>query len=125
MTDQLDVKVKLFLLAAPFCLSLIGLSLDLYIACSRDFKVMTSALQRSDCLPFAKFLYGQQGLRSKTLIISVISSELMFPNARIRRGSLDAQDYLEFPKGLRTRMVIAAWFNIAGFTWLIVNGFIL
>ncbi|MNH11495.1 hypothetical protein D3C79_710090 [compost metagenome] len=125
MTDTLDVNVRLFLLASPFCLGLIGLSLDLYIACSRDFKVMTSALQRSDCLPFAKGLCGQQGLKSRVLIVSAISSELMFPNARIRRGSLDAQDYLEFPKGLRTRMVIAAWFNIVGFTWLIVNGFIL
>lgn len=124
MTDQFDIKVKLFLLASPFCLGLIGLAVDLHIACSRDFAKMTSALQRSACLPFAK-LWGQQSIRSRVLIISVISTELMFPNARIRRGSLDAQDYMEFPRSLKKRLVIAAWLNIVGFTWLIANSFIL
>lgn len=125
MIDHLDFKLKLFLLASPFCLGLVGLAIDLRIACSREYKIMTSALQRSDCLNFATRLWGERSISSKIFVISMISSELMSPASRIRRGSLDAQDYLQFPKQLKRKIIISAWLNITGFTWLMLNGYIL
>ncbi|NIF18986.1 hypothetical protein F3J43_18500 [Pantoea sp. Cy-639] len=124
MIEQLEFKVRIFLLASPFCLGLVGLALDLHIACSRDFKKMTSALQRSECLSLATYMWGERSIKSRVLVVSMISSELMFPNSRIRRGSLDVQDHMQFPKPLKRKIITAAWLNVAGFTWLITNSFI-
>jgi hypothetical protein len=125
MSEHFDFKVKIFLLASPFLLVLSGLTLDVYIACTHHFKTMTQALQRSGCLPFARLMCGERSIKSRVLIISMVSSELMAPNSRIRRGSLNAQDYKEFPKKLKSTIIISAWLNIVGFTWLMLLGLIL
>ncbi|KHL72588.1 hypothetical protein PpSQ1_20180 [Pseudomonas putida] len=125
MIDNLDFKVKLFLLASPFCLSLIGLAVDLRIACSSEYKVMKSALLRSDCLRFATSMWGEQRISSRILIIAMISSELKSPTSRIRRGSLDARDYQRFPKRLRRKIIFASRINIIGVIWLTFNYFFL
>ena len=68
MIDYLDVKLRLFLLGTPICLALIGLVSDLHIACSRQYKEMTSALQRSACLPFATGMWGEKKIGSRILV---------------------------------------------------------
>lgn len=125
MIDNLDFKVKLFSLAAPFCIGLTGLAIDIHIACTRHYKIMTSAVERSLCLSFATTLWGESSLGSRILVISMIGGTIISPKASIRRGSLDAQDYMAFPHYLKKRLIISSHLNTVGFTWLIFNSFFL
>ncbi|AJQ50381.1 MULTISPECIES: hypothetical protein [Pseudomonas] len=118
MIDHLDVKIRLFLLGAPICLALIGLVADLHIACSRQYKEMTSALQRSACLPFATGMWGEQKIGSRILVISVIAGAIGSPAFSIRRGLLDEQDHLQFPRYLRGKILIASSLNTIGIAWV-------
>lgn len=121
MIEDVDWKFRLFILASPFCLSLIGLGVDLYIACTRHYRVMTTALQHSECLSYAICLWGEKSVKSRMLVIAMIAGELMFHTASIRRGSLNAQDYTHLPKRLRSKLVVGSWLNAIGFIWLMLN----
>lgn len=77
--DHLELKLRLFLLGTPICLALIGHVSDVHIACSRQYKEMTSALQRSACLPFATGMWGEKKIGSRILVISVIAGAIGSP----------------------------------------------
>jgi len=121
MIEHLDLKLRLFLLATPACLILIGLATDVHIACSRQYKEMTSALQRSACLPFATGIWGEKKIGSRVLVISVIAGAIGSPNSSIRRGIMDERDYLQFPKRLKSKILFSSSLNIIGIIWIAVN----
>ncbi|MFP3996295.1 hypothetical protein SHV74_17280 [Pseudomonas capeferrum] len=121
MIEHLDAKLRLFLLATPACLILIGLAYDVHIACSRQYKEMTSALQRSACLPFATGMWGEKKIGSRVLVISVIAGAIGSPTSSIRRGLMDERDYLQFPKKLKSKILISSSLNIIGIIWIAVN----
>lgn len=125
MIDHLDLKIKLFLYIAPIFLCGIGLAVDLRIACSREYEAMASALQKSKCFEFATAVFSKQNIRGRVMIISMISNDLMNPTASIRRGSLDTQDYLNFPKPLKRKIIFSSRINGAGILWLILDYFFL
>jgi len=125
MIDHLDIKLKLFLVASPFCLCLTALAMDLHIACSRQYEVMTAALHRSPCLSYSVRLWGEKSVRSRMLVTFMIASAITLPNSSIRKGSLDARDFEHFPKPLKAQITIASWLNTTGFSWLIINYFII
>ncbi|MBF8700699.1 hypothetical protein [Pseudomonas putida] len=124
MIEHLDLKLRLFLLATPACLIFIGFASDVHIACSRQYKEMTSALQRSACLPFATGMWGEKKIGSRVLVISVIAGTIGSPAASIRRGLMDEQDYLQFPKKLKRKILISSSLNIIGIIWIAINFFI-
>lgn len=124
MIDHLDLKLRLFLLATPACLILLGLAADVHIACSRQYKEMTSALQRSACLPFATGMWGEKKIGSRVLVISVIAGAIGSPASSIRRGIMDEQDYLNFPRNLKRKILTSSSLNIIGIMWIAVNFFI-
>ena len=124
MIEHLDLKLRLFLLATPACLILIGLATDVHIACSRQYKEMTSALQRSACLPFATAMWGEKKIGSRVLVISVIAGAIGSPTSSIRRGLMDERDYRQFPKKLKSKILISSSLNIIGIIWIAVNFFI-
>lgn len=125
MIEHSDLKLRLFLLATPACLILIGLAVDVHIACSRQYKEMTSALQRSACLPFATGMWGEKKIGSRVLVISVIAGAIGSPASSIRRGIMDEQDYLNFPQRLKRKILTSSSLNIIGIMWIAVNFFIL
>ncbi|EKT4560258.1 hypothetical protein I5S84_03695 [Pseudomonas putida] len=124
MIEHLDLKLRLLLLATPVCLILIGLASDVHIACSRQYKEMTSALQRSACLPFATAMWGEKKIGSRVLVISVIAGAIGSPTSSIRRGLMDERDYRQFPKKLKSKILISSSLNIIGIIWIAVNFFI-
>lgn len=124
MIEHLDLKLRLLLLATPACLILIGLASDVHIACSRQYKEMTSALQRSACLPFATAMWGEKKIGSRVLVISVIAGAMGSPTSSIRRGLMDERDYRQFPKKLKSKILISSSLNIIGIIWIAVNFFI-
>ncbi len=121
MIEHLDLKIRLLLLSAPVCLILIGFISDVHIACSRQYKEMTSALQRSACLPFATGMWGEKKIGSRVLVISVIAGAIGSPTSSIRRGIINEQDYLQFPKKLKRKILISSSLNIIGIIWIAVN----
>lgn len=123
MIDHLDLKLRIFLLATPACLILIGLATDVNIACSRQYKEMTSALQRSACLSFATGMWGEK-IGSRVLVISVIAGAIGSPASSIRRGIMDEQDYLKLPQKLKRKILTSSSLNIIGIIWIAVNLFI-
>lgn len=120
MIEHLDVKLRLFLLGTPICLALIGLASDLHIVCSRQYKEMTSALQRSACLPFATSMWGEKKIGSRILVISVIAGAIGSPASSIRSGLLDEQDHLQLPEKLRRKILIASSLNTIGIAWIAI-----
>ncbi|EKT4453732.1 hypothetical protein N5K35_21170 [Pseudomonas sp. GD03651] len=124
MIEHLDLKLRLLLLATPVCLILIGLASDVHIACSRQYKEMTSALQRSACLPFATAMWGEKKIGSRVLVISVIAGAIGSPTSSIRRGLMDERDYRQFPKKLKSKILISSSLNNIGIIWIAVNFFI-
>lgn len=120
MFDHLDIKLRLFLLGTPICLVLIGFISDIHIACSRQYKEMTSALQRSACLPYAIAMWGEKKIGSRILVISVIAGAIGSPTSSIRSGLLDEQDHLQFPRNLRKKILIASSLNTIGVAWVAI-----
>jgi hypothetical protein len=59
------------------------------------------------------------------LVIFMVAGAITFPISSIRRGLLDKEDYEQFPKPLKTKIVIASWLSTTGFTWLVINYFII
>ncbi|MBA6111433.1 MULTISPECIES: hypothetical protein [Pseudomonas] len=125
MIDHLDIKLRLFIVASPFCLGLTALAMDFHIAISQQYKQMVTALHRSPCLSYAITLWGEKGIRSRMLVIFMVAGAITFPISSIRRGLLDKEDYEQLPKPLKTKIVIASWLSTTGFTWLVINYFII
>lgn len=122
--DHLDIELRLFILASPFCLGLLSLAADTHIACSCQYATMTKALHRSKCLSYATATWGENNIRSRLLVIFMITGTITFPKSSIRRGILDARDYDQLPRNLRTKLVATSWASTIGFVWLTINYFI-
>ena len=86
---------------------------------------MTKSLSRSKCLSYSVVLWGEENIRSRLLVIFMITGTITFPKSSIRRGILDARDYDQLPINLRAKLVIASWANTIGFTWLTINYFLI
>ena len=114
-SDHLDIELRLFILASPFCLGLLSLTADIHIACSCQYAKMTKALQRSKCLSYATATWGENNIRSRLLVILMITGAINFPKSSIRRGIMDARDYDQLPKNLKMKSVITSWTSTIGF----------
>jgi hypothetical protein len=125
MIEHLDIKLRLLILASPFCLGLLSLAADAHIACSSQYAKMAKALSRSKCLSYAVALWGEKNIRSRLLVIFMITGAITFPKSSIRRGILDARDYDQLPSNLRTKLVVASWTSTIGFIWLTINYFLI
>lgn len=101
-------------------LIIIAHGLSVYIALSNDFGAMLRALSRSKAVPqFRQMSYGGS-LRSKIMLISLVSALFLWPQDFIRRGWLDTQDFETFPNRLRKRILISTWVNIIGAACLVI-----
>ena len=125
MIDHLDIELRLFILATPFCLGLSALAIDFHIASSQQYKEVVTALHRSPCLSYAITLWGEKNIRSRMLVIFMVAGAISFPASSIRRGLLHKGDYEQLPSPLKTKIVTASWLNTTGFTWLAINYFII
>ncbi|WP_194792225.1 hypothetical protein [Pseudomonas sp. UFMG81] len=92
-----------------------------YIAHSKDFHTLTTALSKSINLdPLSKSLhYGSPRFRS--ILIPRLSATLVFPMFSIRKNMLDAGEYAAMPKGLKFRILSAFWLTAIGFVWILIS----
>ncbi|ANI16364.1 hypothetical protein A9C11_21375 [Pseudomonas citronellolis] len=103
---------------SPFLVSLSGIALGIYIACSRDFKGILVALSNSEQPKRTSLILGSQDLISRCYLVSSIGGALLLPDRSIRRGLLDREDMRNFLPALRRRLLISIWMVIVGMAWL-------
>jgi len=103
---------------SPFLVSLSGIALGIYIACSRDFKGILVALSNSELPKRTSLILGSQDLISRCYLVSSIGGALLLPDRSIRRGLLDREDMRNFLPALRRRLLISIWMVIVGMAWL-------
>ena len=103
---------------SPFLVSLSGMALGIYIACSRDFKGILVALSNSELPKRTSLILGSQDLISRCYLVSSIGGALLLPDRSIRRGLLDREDMRNFLPALRRRLLISIWMVIVGMAWL-------
>lgn len=108
------VGLRLVLLIVPFLLLIIGIFINVYIACSRQFKVMCRAFGRSRGLEDEVLLWGTTRLRSRMLIVSAISLAFIWPSLGFHRGWLNLEDSNEFPNFLRCSMKLSSYCLFVG-----------
>ena len=102
--------LRIAILLVPFVSVFIGIVLITYMASSRQFDVMCAALHRSQCLREELKKGGGYTLKFRSMTVSAMTGELLWPTLSIRRGSLNAEDYREFPVYLKRRMRVAAFY---------------
>lgn len=94
-----------------------GMALHMHIATAKQFELMCSALQRSQCL-YDGLGGGFSTLHMRCMKVSSMSATLLWPQFFIRRGELDKDDYLSFPRGLARRMRIASCLLLVAMVWI-------
>ncbi len=69
-------------------------------------------------------MWGEKKIGSRVLVISVIAGAIGSPTSSIRRGLMDERDYRQFPKKLKSKILISSSLNNIGIIWIAVNFFI-
>ena len=123
--DSWPPALKLLFLIVPFVSGFAGLALNAQIAMSQDFKIALSAIQSNSYLEQMKPIWGKGGLRSRCLLISVVSALVTFPTFHIYMGWLDQNELKSFPSYLQRIMVVGLWLNFFAVFWTLIGYFII
>lgn len=102
---------------APFGIGLSGVAIGVFIACSRHFNIMLSALPNS-AWARQQNIVGTTSLASRCYLVSTLSGALLFSDFNVRKGVLDANDVSNFPRSLRRLMTLSTKLAFIGMAWL-------
>ncbi|MDN7141695.1 hypothetical protein KC131_13695 [Pseudomonas sp. JQ170] len=106
---------------APFLISMAGVALGAYIACSRDFNTMLAALQSSLWLEQQMPFWGTKSLVSRCYLVNTVCAAMVFPRIGIQRGLFDADELRVFPASLKYRMIASFWLTVIGAVWVLIG----
>ena len=117
MTDFWNSWWAFAFMLTPFVIGLSGVAIGVYIACSRHFNIMLSALPNS---AWAKqqHILGTRNLTSRFYLVGSLSGALLLSDFNIRKGVLDADDVSNFPPPLRRLMTLSTKLACIGMAWL-------
>ncbi|WP_051231399.1 hypothetical protein [Stutzerimonas azotifigens] len=115
--ESWPLELQIACLLAPFVISLPGVAIGVYIACSRHFDTMLSAFPNSAWARQQDIL-GTTSLASRCYLVSSLSGALLFSQYLVRKGTLDADDVRNFPRSLRRLMALSSWLAVIGMAWL-------
>lgn len=117
MTDFWDSWWAFAFMLTPFVIGLSGVAIGIFIACSRHFDTMLSALPNS---AWAKqqHILGTKNFSSRCYLVSTLSGALLLSDFNIRKGVLDANDVSNFPPPLRRLMTLSTKLACVGMAWL-------
>jgi len=101
------VPWQMVIMLGPCVTALLGMILNAYLAYSRDFDRMLSALQSSLWLDLQVRIWGTSSYVSRWILLGTISGLLAWPNIHIKRGQLDEQEVRDFPRALKCRLFIS------------------
>ena len=115
--DTWNPGLAFIFLLAPFVIGLSGVSIGIYIACSRHFDTMLSALPNSAWARQWQIV-GTTSLASRCYLVSTLSGALLLSEFNVRKGVLDANDVSNFPPSLRRIMTLSTKLAFVGIAWL-------
>lgn len=101
----------------PLLVGLIGVAMDIHVACSRNFQVLLTSLQKSPAAIWCVDMWGTRDLVSRTLVASALAGAIARPRYFLVRGLLDADEVAKFPEYLRRRMKISTFLSTVGFVF--------
>lgn len=111
---------RIVILVCPTIIVLSGLALSFYIACSRDFFIVLSAIKSSPWLEQQKNYMGVSSVRSRWMLVCNMCGLLLLPGPHIRRGLQSIEELRAFPAGLKKRMLTSLWLTIVGCVWILI-----
>ena len=118
--DTWPLDLQIAFLLAPFVISLSGVAIGVYIANSRHFENMLSALPNSSWLRYQRSILGTTSFGSRCYLVSAIGGALFFSKFNVRKGVLDAEDVRKFPRNLRRLLIVTTWLVFVGMAWLLL-----
>ncbi|CAM4127277.1 hypothetical protein ABE525_25280 [Pseudomonas wadenswilerensis] len=119
--ESWPLGIKIIFGLSPFLVGLTGLMMSAYIACSRDFLVLISAIQSNPWFESQKRSQGTSSFTSRWNLVYSAAGVLICPHLHIRRGLLDAEEFRRFPLPLKRRMLWSVWLTVIGFVWLMIG----
>ncbi|MBA1322017.1 hypothetical protein [Pseudomonas plecoglossicida] len=97
----------MLMIFGPLTVMILGMLINIWTAWGRDLERMMSALQSSVWLEMQRRIWGEKRLFSRWILLGTISGVLAMSRIHIKRGELDANEYVNFPSSLRLRVVLA------------------
>ena len=122
MNELLHSLWSVGLVLISLAIGLIGLAMDIHIACSRNFQVMLTALEKSSAAVRWIQIWGTRNLISRTMVATAMAGAIARPRYFLVRGLLDAEEVAKFPEYLRRRMKISAFLTTVGFVVFMTMG---
>ncbi len=117
--ESWHIVMKILFLITPFAISLLGVSISLYITLTRDFHIVCSSITSNSYMERLKVCWGTSSLKWRWMLVCSIGGLVTFPSLALRYGKLDIDELKAFPPGLKRRLGISAWLSIVGFTWIV------
>ncbi len=112
------VAMKIMFLVTPLLISMVGVSIILYITLSRDFHAVCSSITSNPYIEAVKVAWGASSLKWRLMLVCNIGGLVTFPGLALRYGKLDINELKAFPPKLKRRLGISAWLLIIGFVWM-------
>lgn len=98
---------QLLMIFGPLTVMILGILINVWTAWGRDLERMMSALQSSVWLEMQRRVWGEKRLFSRWILLGTISGVLAMSRIHIKRGELDLGEFINFPRSLRLRVVVA------------------
>ncbi|MCD5978960.1 hypothetical protein [Pseudomonas quasicaspiana] len=114
------IWLKLALICAPFLLTVMTFVFNTYIG-NRYLDTMLDALKNSRHVLIHSAVLRHQGWVGRGLLVTKISSVVIWPGLLVRKGEVDCDDIKDFPPDLRFLLKVYLWLLIsAGAGFVIV-----
>lgn len=118
--ESWPITMKILFLIAPFAIAILGVSINLHITLTRDFKIVCASITSNPYMEQLKVCWGTSSLKWRWMLVCSIGGLVTFPGLALRYGKLDADELKAFPPKLKRRLGISVWLSIIGFTWIVV-----
>ncbi len=114
MSEETGSAWMLFALLGSMMLCAIGMSMELYVASSKHYRVMLRSFKNSAGLTFYLRLWGGRTLRARFWVVSAMAGLMVYHQYAVKRGILNAADVKAFPIKLRLMMQVSSWLLLVG-----------
>ncbi|WP_438282973.1 hypothetical protein [Pseudomonas alabamensis] len=114
MSEETGSAWMLFALLGSMMLCAIGMSMELYVASSKHYRVMLRSFKNSASLTFYLRLWGGRTLRARFWVVSAMAGLMVYHQYAVKRGILNAADVKAFPIKLRLMMQVSSWLLLVG-----------
>jgi len=115
-----SLSIQLIFAVLPFVLIFIGVIIILLVAWGREYEIVDSSIKSCSYLEQLKAGIGAKSYRARWMVVCGVCAIMVFPAYHLRLGLVSSCEIRNFPSGLKSKLVIAAWMNMIGVFWLVI-----